>query len=116
MFTTHPKSSAAPCVRYFYLSANDTRDAEIIQVLNSSGPMVQVPMREEDVELSAFFERELTSNERLAYRNSETWKVFTSWDDIEQDHVSYGLADEVLLVLLSLSYRFTLEEAMAVSA
>ncbi|WP_162051753.1 hypothetical protein [Pontibacter pamirensis] len=111
----HPKSTA-PCVRYFYLPATDIRNAEIIQVINSGGPIVQVPMREEDVELSAIFERELTNSERLTYRNSETWKVFTSWEEVEQDHTSYGLAKEVLLVLLSLSYRFTLEEMMAVSA
>ncbi|RDV15085.1 hypothetical protein DXT99_10445 [Pontibacter diazotrophicus] len=110
-----PKSTA-PCVRYFYLPANSSRDAEIIQVINSGGPKVQVPMREEDIELSAIFERELTSSERLTYRNSETWKVFTSWDEVEQDHISFGLADEVLLVLLSLSYRFKLEEYIAVSA
>lgn len=115
MSEPQPKSTA-PCVRYFYLAANSSRDAEIIQVINSRGAKVQVPMREEDVELSVIFERELTSSERLAYRNSETWKVFTSWDEIEQDHISFGLADEVLLVLSSLSYRFKLEEHLVVSA
>lgn len=115
MFKLYPQN-AVSCVRYFYLPANSTRDAEIIQVINSSGPMVQVPMREEDVELTAFFERELTRNERQTYRNSETWKVFTSWDEIEQDHIHFGLADEVLLILLSLGYKFTLEESIAISA
>lgn len=110
----HPKSDAL-CVRYFYLPANSTKDAEIIQVINSGSPVVQVPMREEDVELTAIFERELTKNERLAYKNSETWKVFTSWDQLEQDHSQYELSKEVLLVLLSLNYRFTLEERVAVS-
>ena len=108
--------SAAPCVRYFYLPANSTRDAEIIQVINSGSPVVQVPMREEDVELTTIFERELTMNEKLTYKSSETWKVFTSWEELEQDHSHCGLAKEVLLVLLSLSYRFTLEERIAISA
>lgn len=115
MFKPYLKSTA-PCVRYFYLPANNTRDAEIIQVLNSGGHAVQVPMREEDVELTAFFERELTKSEKLTYKNSETWKVFTSWDEIEQDHINYGLAGDVLPVLLSLSYKFPLEEAIAISA
>lgn len=115
MPSLHPKSTA-PCVRYFYLPANSTRDAEIIQVINSRSPVVQVPMREEDIELSVIFERELTRNERLTYKNCETWKVFTTWDEIEQDHKSFGLANEVLLVLLSLNYQFTLEEYIAVSA
>ncbi|WP_460923301.1 hypothetical protein [Pontibacter brevis] len=112
----HHLKGAVPCVRYFYLPANSNRGAEIIQVINSSSTLVQVPMREEDVELTVFFERELTMNERLTYGSSETWKVFTSWDEIEQDHNQFGLTDEVLLVLLSLSYRFTLQEDIAVPA
>lgn len=103
-------------MRYFYLPANSKREAEIIQVLNSGSTVVRVPMREEDIELAVIFERELTFKEKLAYKNSETWKVFDSWDELEQDHINFELADEVLLVLLSLSYRFTLEENMAVSA
>ncbi|MFD3000179.1 hypothetical protein ACFS7Z_07390 [Pontibacter toksunensis] len=111
----HPKSKA-PCVRYFYLPANSTRHAEIVQVINSGGSKVKVPMREEDVELSAIFERELNMKEKLTYGNSETWKVFNSWEELEQDHVNLELPNELMLILLSLSYRFTLEENMAVSA
>ena len=113
-FNTQSKS---PCVRYFYLPANPSKQSEIIEVLNSSSNVVQVPMREEDMELTAFFERRLTARERASCKNNETWKVFTSWDDILDDHIRLGLKDEVLHILQGLKYRYALEEeSMAVSA
>ena len=116
MLTYKPKS-AAPCVRYFYLPANSVKQAEVIQVLNSSSDVVQVPMREEDMVLTAFFERDLTSREKASYKTSETWKVFTCWEDVENDHVNFSLKKEVLCILLSLRYRYQLEEEnIAVSA
>lgn len=114
---TYQSKSAAPCVRYFYLPANSAKQAEVIQVLNSSSDVVQVPMREEDMKLTAFFERNLTSREKASYKTSETWKVFTCWGDLENDHVNLSLKKEVLSILLSLRYRYQLEqENIAVSA
>lgn len=116
MLTYHHPKSTAPCVRYFYLPANPSKQSEIIEVLNSSSDVVQVPMREEDMKLTAFFERKLTTRERASYKNSETWKVFTCWDTIVDDHVHFGLKDEVLRILLDLKYRYSLKEEIAISA
>jgi len=109
-------TTTAPSVRYFYLSANHAKQAEIIQVINSGSAVVQVPMREEDIELTAFFERELTPAEKTAYKTSETWKVFTCWEELYHDHVQFCLKHDVAGALLSLRYRYPLQEEMAVSA
>lgn len=115
MLTFNPKSKA-PCVRYFYLTANPSKQSEVIEVLNSGSDVVQVPMREEDMKLTAFFERGLTTSEKASYKSSETWKVFSYWEELQHDHMRFGLKDEVLCILLSLKNRYPLEEKMAVSA
>lgn len=116
MLTYHHPKSTAPCVRYFYLPANPSKQSEVIEILNSGSDVVQVPMREEDMKLTAFFERGLTARERASYKNSETWKVYTCWEELQHDHAHFGLKDEVLSILLSLRYQYSLKEKTAVSA
>ena len=103
-------------MRYFYLPANPSKQSEVIEVLNSGSEVVQVPMREEDMKLTAFFERSLTTSEKASYKSSETWKVFSYWEELHCDHTRFGLKEEVLYTLLSLKNRYPLEENMAVSA
>ncbi|WP_345158996.1 hypothetical protein [Pontibacter saemangeumensis] len=113
---TFNQKSTSPCVRYFYLPANPSKQSEVIEVLNSGSDVVQVPMREEDLELTAFFERGLTPREKALYKSSETWKVFSYWEELQHDHLQYGLKDEELRILLSLRNRYSLEDDAAVSA
>ncbi|MCJ8164029.1 hypothetical protein MKJ04_04190 [Pontibacter sp. E15-1] len=116
MFTYTPKSTS-PYVRYYYLPANSERQAEVIQVLNCSSEAVQVPMREEDLELTAFFERKLNMRERKSYNSDETWKVYDCWDELQHDHEQFGLDEEVLHILLQrLRYQYPLRESLAASA
>ncbi|WP_144266248.1 hypothetical protein [Pontibacter ummariensis] len=96
---THHSKLMLPCVRYFYLPASNGRHAEIIVVLYSGSTRVQVPMREEDVTLRAFFERTLTPEEAQACKGDQTWKVFDSWEELQQDHNEHGVAHEALEAL-----------------
>ncbi|MCX2738638.1 hypothetical protein [Pontibacter anaerobius] len=99
-------------VRYFYLPASNDRYAEVIEVLNSNSDTVKVPMREEDVELEAFFVRPLSGRELEAYKKAETWKLFNSWEELKQDHFRFDLPDELLEHLLRFKGRFELHEEM----
>jgi hypothetical protein len=112
MSSPHPDTRNA-YVRYFYLPASKERPAEIIEVLNSDSETVEVPMREEDVELQAFFVRPLSGREAEAYRKAETWKLFNSWEELKQDHFKFGLPDDLMEQLLRFRGRFDLHEEMA---
>ena len=112
MFSPYPRTRIA-LVRYFYLPANKERQAEVIEVLNSCSEMVTVPMREEDVELQAFSERALTEREASIYSKTETWKLFSSWEELRQDHLKFGLSEEQLQQLLDFRDRFELHEELA---
>lgn len=113
MSSPHPDTNRNAYVRYFYLPATNDRYAEVIEVLNSNSGVVKVPMREEDVELEAFFVRPLSSRETAAYKNAETWKLFNSWEELKHDHFKFGLSDELMEQLLSFRSSFDLHEEMA---
>ncbi len=115
MFTFTPQSTS-PYVRYFYLPANAEKQAEVIQVVNCPSDAVQVPMREEDVELTAFFKRKLTPHERMHYNSSETWKVYTCWEELQHDHLQFGLEEKCMYRLQNLMYQYPLQENLAASA
>ena len=104
----------APLVRYYYLPATDAKPSEIIQVINSGSTTVKVPMREEDIVLSSFFERRLTLKEQQAFQSRENWKIFGNWGELEQDHLDFEVTEGELLLLVSFKYRYTLQESMVV--
>ncbi|WP_276497882.1 hypothetical protein [Pontibacter litorisediminis] len=112
MMPLHPYARNAS-VRYFYLPGSKERSAEVIQVLNSRSETVNVPMREEDVELEAFFARPLSAREAEAYKQAETWKIFSSWEELRHDHFKFGLSDEQMEQVLRFRGRFELQEEMA---
>jgi hypothetical protein len=107
-------TTGAPLARYYYLPATDAKPAEIIQVINSRGITVEVPMREEDAVLTSFFERRLTPGEQQAFQDRESWKVFVAWEELEQDHLDFEVAEEDWLLLIKFKNRYTLKEGMAV--
>ncbi|WP_347157765.1 hypothetical protein [Pontibacter chitinilyticus] len=82
--------------RYFFLSAREGRQPEVIVVLNSDSKQVQVPMRDEDVDLSCFFERCMTLKEMADTAQTQTWKVFSNWEELIIDHQQMGVNREVL--------------------
>lgn len=108
----HPYHSSV-CARYFYLPASKERNAEVIEVLNSDSDVVEVPMREEDVELRAFYERPLSEDELIRYRGTQTWKLFYSWEELQQDHTKLNLPEHVLQQLLQFKSLYELQEEMA---
>ncbi|CAM3466500.1 hypothetical protein POKO110462_04025 [Pontibacter korlensis] len=112
MFSAHPSISSA-CVRYFYLPATKERPAEVIEVINSNSNTVNVPMREEDLELQTFFVRPLCTREAEQYKGTETWKLFTSWEELQQDHYKLDLPNEILNQLLRFRQSFALQEEIA---
>lgn len=109
MSTLHPCNANNVCVRYFYLPANKEQHAEIIEILNSDSDIVRVPMREEDVELEAFFERSLSKNELESFKNSQTWKLFCSWEELVKDHLKLKLSENVLQQLLGFKTKYELQ-------
>lgn len=112
MSAPHP-TTRNTYVRYFYLPASTDRYAEVIEVLNSRSEVIEVPMREEDVELHAFFARPLTGRELESYRRNEVWKVFSTWEEVKHDHFAFDLPDDLVEQLLRFRYIFGLHEEMA---
>lgn len=86
MIQFRPKKSQ-PQVRYFYLPPINGKLAEIIQVLNCTSPSIQIPVREEDVELSYFFQRDMTNAEIASFGENSAWRIFYSWSELRKDHV-----------------------------
>ncbi|RIJ36907.1 hypothetical protein D1627_13870 [Pontibacter oryzae] len=91
------------------MPANKDHQAEIIEILNSDSNTVRVPMREEDVELQAFHERSLSKNELEAFKNSQTWKLFNTWDELMQDHIKLKLSENVLRQVLRFKNEYELQ-------
>lgn len=110
--SVHHVSSRA-FVRYFYLPAQNERHAEIIMVLNSEDEWVQVPMREEDVELHAFYTRPMSQKETEVHGASQTWKVFATWGELLQDHSKFKVNESALAQLLRHKAEYLLSEEVA---
>ena len=98
---------------YFYLPASDERPSEIIQILNANELLIQVPMREEDVVLESFFQREMTEAEIGKYGRQEVWQIFGSWSELIEDHFKLQVSEYVLSQLSHFKRQFYLPEGMA---
>lgn len=98
MLQHHPNQ---PQVSYFYLPSLNGKPAEVIAVLNSTAATIRIPVPEEDVELHAFFERSITAAESEQYGHESTWRIFTSWNQLESDHKEYGVGPAIMDMLLS---------------
>lgn len=82
------------------------RPSEIIQVLHSNASTIRVPIREEDLELHSFFERPMSDLEIADTSNTQTWKVFGTWEELEEDHAKLAVGREALALLNNLINRF----------
>ncbi|MBD1398351.1 hypothetical protein H9Q13_14360 [Pontibacter sp. JH31] len=98
---------------YYYMSANAERPAEIIEILNSDRPYVQVPMREEDVMLEAFFVRDMSAEEIQSHGNNQVWQIFGTWGELIDDHLKLHVNDYVLAELFHYKNQYPLPEGMA---
>lgn len=100
--------------RYFFLKTKEDKIKELIVVLTSDSNTVQVPMREEDLELESFFERSMTPKEVASAGNNQMWKIFNTWDALLSDHQKMGVNEELINSLIDYKNRFALqEEALA---
>ncbi|MER2996163.1 hypothetical protein [Pontibacter populi] len=109
----HP--SQLPQVCYFYLPSLNGKPAEVIAVLNSSSDTIYIPVPEEDVQLNAFFQRSITPAETRRFGTDSTWRIFTSWCDLETDHNKYGVSLAILDMLLNCRDNKPLKDHLAVA-
>jgi hypothetical protein len=100
-------------VAYFYMPANEERPAELIEVLNCDRTYIHVPMRDGDVTLDAFFVRDMTEAEIQNFSGSQTWQIFQSWDELQEDHQRYKVSMDFLQRLAQFKEQFPLAEGMA---
>jgi hypothetical protein len=89
-----------PQTCYFYLSSQDRKSAEIIQVYNCTSTSILIPVPEEDVELHSFFKRDMTDFEIEKFCEKSAWNIYTSWAQLEIDHLKSGISPDVLAMLL----------------
>ncbi|NDK57728.1 hypothetical protein [Pontibacter fetidus] len=104
-----------PQVCYFYLPSLNDKPAEVIGVVNCTSDTIRIPMPEEDLELSAFFQRNITPTEYEAFSNQSTWRIFSSWSELETDHQKYKVNLATMLILLSYQQDKPLQEHLAVA-
>lgn len=100
-------------VAYFYMPANQSKPAELIEILNSDRTYIHVPMRDGDVTLEAFLVRDMTEAEIQNYSGSQTWQIFLSWDELRTDHLRYSVPAEFLKQLTAHQKQFPLVESVA---
>ena len=98
---------------YFYMPANEERPAELIEILNSDRTYIHVPMRDGDVTLDAFLVRDMTEAEIQNFSGSQTWQIFQSWDELQEDHHRYKVSAQLLRKLAHFKQQFPLAEGMA---
>ncbi|MBF9252286.1 hypothetical protein I2I11_03185 [Pontibacter sp. 172403-2] len=109
---TSPQQQAV--ARYFFLKTKENKIRELIVVLTSNSQTVQVPMREEDLELQSFYERGMTPQEVATAENNQMWKIFNTWNALISDHQKMGVNQELLNELIHYRNQFALqEEALA---
>ncbi|WP_157578489.1 hypothetical protein [Pontibacter roseus] len=103
-----------PQVAYFYMPSSEGRPAEIIEIMNIDSRFIQVPMREEDVELESFFQRNMTEVEIYTFgTGQQVWQIFNSWGELAEDHVKFNVDNPTLSELFRYKNRFSLPEGMA---
>ncbi|MDX5417667.1 MAG: hypothetical protein LPK09_00520 [Hymenobacteraceae bacterium] len=98
---------------YYYMPASAERPAEIIEILNSDRPYIQVPMREEDVMLEAFFMREMSEDEIKSHGSNQVWQIFGTWGELIDDHLKHHVNDYILAELFRYKDQYPLPEGMA---
>lgn len=98
---------------YFYMPASDERPSELIEILNCDNKYIQVPMREEDIVLEAFFVRDMTEKEIQNFSNTQVWQIFATWGELLEDHLRYHVDTFVLSELNRYKNQFPLPEGMA---
>ena len=101
-------------VYYFYLPAFDNKPAEVIEVLHGDNLFVQVPMREEDKRLKSFYQRPLTAKEVENFGRRQVWQIFTSWQELEEDHTRWNVPEPVMSELRMYQSNYLLAEAVPV--
>ncbi len=99
--------------RYFFLNAKEKEIKQLIVVLTSNSPTVRVPMREEDLELTSFFERNMTPEEITTVESNQTWKIFNTWHALISDHERMGVSQQQLNDLIAYQNQFALQEEAA---
>lgn len=96
--------------RYFFLKTKENKIKELIVVLTSDSQTVQVPMREEDLELQSFYERSMTPQEVASAENNQMWKIFNTWNALISDHQKMGVNQDLLNDLIDYRNQFALQE------
>jgi len=96
--------------RYFFFRSKENEIQELIVVLTSDSKTVQVPMREEDVELQSFYERSMTPQEVASANNNQVWKIFNTWNALISDHQNMGVNQDLLNDLINYRNQFALQE------
>jgi len=114
MMQYHPDKSRQQ-VCYFYLDPQNGKPAEIIVVLNSNCDTVQIPVPEEDLQLQAFFQRPITKDETARFGSEPLWRIFDSWEKLEQDHQKYKVSPATMELLLRHKTTKPLHEHFAIA-
>jgi hypothetical protein len=109
MLTLHPKSSQLQ-VCYYYLPSQDSKLAELIVIINDATSSIRIPVPEEDLELHAFFHRELTQRESERFGLETTWRIFLSWEDLKSDHEKYKVSAETIALLMDCQELMPLQD------
>jgi hypothetical protein len=112
MKSIHPDMQKVQ-VSYYYMPAGHDRQAEIIQIINSDSWCIQVPTREEDLELYSFFQRTATITEIIQFGKSQTWRIFSSWEALEEDHQLFQVDPDIRAILLAHRGEHRLSEEIA---
>lgn len=95
------------------MPASEERPAEIIQIMNTDRRYIQVPMREEDIVLEAFFQRDMTVAEIDSFGSNQVWQIFGTWHDLLDDHLRFDVSDFVLSELSRYRDQFPLPKGIA---
>ncbi len=111
----HPENAQLQQVCYFYMPAQTDRPAEVITVINCKENTIRIPMPEEDVELFAFYKRSITFTEYLRFGSTPTWRIYTSWPELEAEHLELKVPAAVINMLLGHRDTRPLHEQTAVA-
>lgn len=95
------------------MPARNSHPAEIIEVINSDGWCIRIPTLEEDVELYSFFQRELSQREQAVFGADQAWRIFDSWEEMENDHRQYNIEAAALEALGNFRPQLMLLEDVA---
>lgn len=100
MLSLHPKCNQLQ-VCYYYLPSQNSKPAELIEIINSTASAIRIPVPEEDLELKAFFQRDMTQKEVERFGSDATWRIFSSWEELKADHEKYRVNPETIMLLMA---------------